>query len=177
LAERMEQGWLPLGDAVRIVAEVADALGYAHAQGYVHRDIKPANVLLDGGGRAYLTDFGIAVVEAELLKDVRAAGTLPYMAPEQLDETLGPVDHRADIHALGVLLFELLTGRRLFESGSPLELRERILAGEFSPPRSIDSAVSEGLDEICRRCLARRPNHRYRDAGALAAELRTLADR
>ncbi len=174
LAERMEQGRLPLDDAVRIVAEVADALGHAHAHGYVHRDIKPANILIDGGGRAYLTDFGIAVVEEELLKDVRVAGTLPYMAPEQLDEALGPADHRADIHALGVVLFELLTGRRPFESRSPLELRERILAGEFPPPRSIEPALPEGLDRICQRCLARRPDDRYADAGALAGDLRTL---
>ena len=85
---------------------------------------------IDPQGRAYLTDFGIAVVEEELLRDVTAAGTLPYMAPEQLDEGLGPVDHRADLYALGVVLYELLTGRRPFRAATPMELREQILDGE-----------------------------------------------
>jgi eukaryotic-like serine/threonine-protein kinase len=175
LASRIQQGRLPVAQVLRIIAEIAGALGHAHANGYVHRDIKPANILLDGEGRAYLTDFGIAVVEEEMLKDVRAAGTLPYMAPEQLDSTLGPADHRADIYALGVVLYELLTGRRPFESGSPLELRERILAGDIPQPRSIDPGLSETLERVCLRCLARSPDHRYQEADTLAGELRTLA--
>src|SRR4051812_18259326 len=77
-------------EAARIVAEVADALGHAHEAGFVHRDVKPANILIGPQGRAYLTDFGIAVVEEDLLRDVTAVGTLPYMAPEQLVEGLGP---------------------------------------------------------------------------------------
>ena len=116
-------------ESARIVAEVADALAHAHAAGFVHRDIKPANILIDPQGRAYLTDFGIAVVEEDLLRDVTAAGTLPYMAPEQLGEGLGPVDHRADLYSLGVVLYELLTGRRPFRATSPMELREQILEG------------------------------------------------
>ncbi len=175
LASRIKRGRLPDDQVTRIVAEVADALGYAHAQGYVHRDIKPANILLDGAGRAYLTDFGIAVVEEEMLKDVRAAGTLPYMAPEQLDSTLGPADHRADIYALGVVLFELLTGRRPFQSASPLDLRERILAGDVPPPRTIEPGVPEALERVCLRCLARSPDDRYPEAGAVAGDLRTFA--
>src|SRR3954454_14892112 len=79
-------------ESARIVAEVADALAHAHGAGFIHRDIKPANILIDPQGRAYLTDFGIAVVEEGLLRDVPAVGTLPYMAPEQLGERLGPVD-------------------------------------------------------------------------------------
>ncbi len=122
LANRIKDERLPHRQAVRVIAEVADALGHAHAHGYVHRDIKPANILLDGSGRAYLTDFGIAVVEEELLKDVGAAGTLPYMAPEQLDSRLGRADHRADIYALGVVLFELLTGRPTVPSGIAVRL-------------------------------------------------------
>ena len=102
--------------------------------GFVHRDIKPANILIDPQGRAYLTDFGIAVVEEDLLRDVTAAGTLPYMAPEQLDEGLGPVDHRADLYALGVVLYELLTGRRPFRAATPIELREQILKASPSRP-------------------------------------------
>jgi eukaryotic-like serine/threonine-protein kinase len=171
LADRIEVDRPPYRQAIRIVAEVADALGHAHAQGYVHRDIKPANILLDGSGRAYLTDFGIAVVEEELLKDVGAAGTLPYMAPEQLDGGLRSVDHRADIYAVGVVLFELLTGRRPFQSASPLDLREQIMAGDAPPPRSFESGVPEALERICLRCLARNPNERYQEADSLAGDL------
>jgi eukaryotic-like serine/threonine-protein kinase len=174
LAKRIKDERLPQRHAVRIIAEVADALGHAHAQGYVHRDIKPANILLDSSGRAFLTDFGIAVVEEELLQDVGAAGTLPYMAPEQLESRFGPADHRADIYALGVVLFELLTGRRPFQAASPIDLREQILAGDVPPPRSIEPSVPEPLERFCLRCLARNPNDRYQEADSLAADLRTF---
>lgn len=173
LATRIRDGRLPHREAARIVAEVAEALGHAHAHGYVHRDIKPANILLDGAGRAYLTDFGIAVVEEELLRDVGAAGTLPYMAPEGLDDALGPADHRADIYALGVTFYEALTGRRPFTAASPLDIREQILAGAVPPPRSIDAGIPEALERACLRCLARGPEDRYQGADALAADLRT----
>jgi serine/threonine protein kinase len=139
--------------------------------GYVHRDIKPANILLDHQGQAYLTDFGIAIVEDELLRAVDAAGTLPYMAPEQLDATLGPVDHRADIYSLGVVLYELLTGRRPFVTDVTMELRAQIVAGNPPRPRSIEASVPEELERICLRCMARRAEDRYQLADALAAEL------
>src|SRR5262249_33833704 len=111
-------------EAARIVAEVADALGHAHGAGFGHRDIKPGNILIDPRGRAFLTDFGIAAMEEDLLRDVTTAGTLPYMAPEQLGEGLGPVDHRADLYALGVVLYELLTGWRPFRATTLMELRQ-----------------------------------------------------
>src|SRR4051812_8452231 len=145
LAARIKAGRPDYREVARIVAEVADALGHAHEAGFVHRDIKPENILIDPQGRAYLTDFGIAVVEEELLRDVTAAGTLPYMAPEQLGEGLGSVDHRADLYALGVVLYELLTGRRPFGSAPPVELRARILSEEPPPPRSVEPGVPEAL--------------------------------
>ena len=160
-------------EAARIVAEVADALGHAHGAGFVHRDIKPANILIDPQGRAYLTDFGIAVVEEDLLRDVTAAGTLPYMAPEQLGEGLGPVDHRADLYALGVVLYELLTGRRPFRAATPIELREQILREDPPPPRSIEPDIPEELERVCLRCLAKRPEDRCQRADEVARDLRT----
>jgi serine/threonine protein kinase len=176
LANQIKNGRLPYLQAVRVIADVADALAHAHAHGYFHRDIKPANILLDGSGRAYLTDFGIAVVEGELLKDVSGAGTLPYMAPEQLDGRLGPADHRADIYALGMVMFELLTGLRPFRSASPLALREQILAGDVPTPRSIEPSVPKPLERFCMRCLAQSPGDRYEKADSLAADLRTFLD-
>jgi eukaryotic-like serine/threonine-protein kinase len=161
-------------ESARIVAEVADALAHAHAAGFVHRDIKPANILIDPQGRAYLTDFGIAVVEEDLLRDVTAAGTLPYMAPEQLGEGLGPVDHRADLYALGVVLYELLTGRRPFRGATPMELREQILKGEPEQPRSVEPDVPEELEKVCLRCLSKRPEDRYQGAEKVAADLRAF---
>ena len=151
-------------------------LGPCPRAGFVHRDIKPANILIDPQGRAYLTDFGIAVVEEELLRDVTAAGTLPYMAPEQLDEEFGPVDHRADLYALGVVLYELLTGHRPFRAATPIELREQILREDPPPPRSIEPGVPEGLERVCLRCLAKRPDDRYKGADELEADLRAYLE-
>jgi serine/threonine protein kinase len=173
LATRIKRDRPSARKSARIVAEVAEALGHAHRGGYVHLDIKPANILLDNQGQAYLTDFGIAVVEEELLRDVGAAGTLPYMAPEQLDETIGPVDHRADIYSLGVVLYESLTGLRPFRASSPMDLRQQIIVGDPRLPRSIDPGVPEELERICLRCLTRRPEDRYQAADLLAADLRS----
>jgi serine/threonine protein kinase len=176
LAERIEAARPNYHESARIVAEVADALAHAHRAGFVHRDIKPANILIDPQGRAYLTDFGIAVVEEDLLRDVTAAGTLPYMAPEQLGEGLGPVDHRADLYALGVVLYELLTGRRPFRATTPMGLRVEILRGDPPPPRSIEADLPEGLQRVCLRCLAERPEDRYRGADEVGAELRAYLE-
>ena len=172
LAVRIGRGRLDYRESARIVAEVADALGHAHREGFVHRDIKPDNILIDREGRAFLTDFGIAAVEEDLLRDVTAAGTLPYMAPEQLGEGFGPVDHRADLYALGVVLYELLTGRRPFRATRTLGLRDEILRDDPPPPRSLDSSIPEALERVCLRCLARTPEGRYRGAAEVGAELR-----
>jgi serine/threonine protein kinase len=172
LAARIADGRPDFHEAARIVAQVADALAHAHGAGFVHRDIKPANILIDPQGRAYLTDFGIAVVEEDLLRDVTAVGTLPYMAPEQLGEGLGPVDHRADLYALGVVLYELLTGRRPFRAGTPMDWREQILRHDPPPPRSVEPDIPEDLERVCLRCLAKRPEDRYQRADQVARDLR-----
>ncbi|QDV37537.1 serine/threonine-protein kinase [Tautonia plasticadhaerens] len=172
LARRLRIDRPSYRETARIVAEVAEALHHAHERGFIHRDIKPSNILLDAAFRAYLTDFGIAVAEAYLLEDVDAAGTLPYMAPEQLGG--GLVDRRADLYALGVVLYELLTGRGPFRDSDPVALREQIVGGEPPPPRSIEAGVPEGLERACLRCLAKGPEDRYLSADRLAADLRNF---
>jgi serine/threonine protein kinase len=177
LATRIVEDRPTYRETARIVAEVADALGHAHAAGFVHRDIKPANILIDPQGRAYLTDFGIAAVEEDLLRDVTAAGTLPYMSPEQLDEEGGPVDHRADLYALGVVLYELLTGRRPFRAVTPMEFRRQILRDDPPSPRSIEPDVPEELERVCLRCLAKWPDERYQQANEVGADLKAYLGR
>ena len=143
-------------ESARIVAEVADALGHAHAAGFVHRDIKPANILIDPQGRAYLTDFGIAVGGGGPAPGRHRRRDAALHGPRAVGRGLGPVDHRADLYALGVVLYELLTGRRPFRAATPIELREQILRADPPPPRSIEPDVPEELERICLRCLAKK---------------------
>ena len=176
LAAHIKERRLEHHEAARIVAEVADALAHAHSAGFVHRDIKPSNILIDTRAGAYLTDFGIAAVEEDLLTNVTAVGTLPYMAPEQLDDALGPVDHRADLYALGVTFYELLTGRRPFQAPTTIELRTQILKNDPAPPGSIEPGVPEMLERICLRCLAKNPDDRYAHADEIATDLRAFLE-
>jgi tetratricopeptide (TPR) repeat protein/tRNA A-37 threonylcarbamoyl transferase component Bud32 len=163
LADRIRRGPVPPADAARFVAEVAEALHYAHRQGFVHRDIKPGNILLDHHGRALLTDFGIATTTDEAGE--ASFGTLRYMPPEQVEGK--PVDGRSDLYSLGIVLHELLTGRLPYSSDEPNMLRREIVAG-ITPATSIPA----GLRRICRKLLERVPAARYASAGELAAELR-----
>jgi len=156
-------------EAVRIVAEVADALHFAHEQGFVHRDIKPGNILLDGEGHPFVADFGIATTTEELI-DGRSVsvGTLPYMAPEQVAGETQLIDRRTDIYALGVVLYELLTGKLPYQARTPIALREQIL---FRSPTRIDG-LPDSVQAICLKCLAKTPADRYATAKEMAADLR-----
>ncbi|MCZ2342755.1 MAG: protein kinase [Bacteroidales bacterium] len=167
LAERAAAGRLSHDEAARLVAEVAETLAYAHRQGFVHRDIKPANVLIDHHGRAVLADFGITrSPDDEGDGGPAAVGTLAYMSPEQVRG--GVVDHRSDIYGLGVVLYELLTGRLPHPATDPVALRRAVASGAVPP---LDGLPAK-LAAVCRACLAPDPANRYPDAGALAADLR-----
>jgi len=156
-------------EAARIVAEAAQAVHFAHQQGFIHRDIKPANLLLDNQGRVFLTDFGIAVRSEELPASLKTSGTLAYMAPEQCEGQR--VVARTDVWSLGVVLYELLTGRLPFWHHRPVELRQAILFHDLASLRSTDEAVSPDLERICLKCLSKRPEDRYPTADDLAAAL------
>jgi len=128
-------------EAAHLVAEVADALHFAHQQGFVHRDIKPSNIVLDGQGRPQITDFGIAVTTEEIPEQrFPRSGTLPYMAPEQVAGEVQLIGPRTDIYALGVVLFELLTGRLPYQARTPTAMREQILLRPPVGPRTGSSA-------------------------------------
>lgn len=167
LAERINEGQLPWRDAVTLVAEVADALGFAHEAGFIHRDIKPANILLDHHGRPHLTDFGIAATFDEA-QHVRASGTLPYMAPEQVAGEVQLIDARTDLYSLGVVLYEALTGKLPYQARTPTALREQIL---FRPPTTV-SGLPSSVEAVVARCLAKHPADRFGSASELAAALR-----
>jgi serine/threonine protein kinase len=165
----------PLGPAAAaaIVAPLAEALHYAHLQGLVHRDVKPANILLDRRGKPLLTDFGLAVREEDLWKERgRQAGTLPYMSPEQVRREGDLVDGRTDVYGLGVVLYELLCGRRPFDAELADELEHQILHREARPPRQVKDGIPPELERVCLRALSKRISDRYPTAEDMARELR-----
>ena len=169
-----ERGPLPPHEVSRLIRQVAGALDAAHAAGVIHCDVKPANVIVDPQGVAKLTDFGIARAardrdEQELL------GTARYIAPERVEG--GPVTARTDVYGLGLVAYELLTGRPAFDGATSEELvRERLVG----PPPSLRHArvgIDDRLDAIVGRALATSPDRRYASAGAFARAFWEVADR
>jgi tetratricopeptide (TPR) repeat protein/predicted Ser/Thr protein kinase len=157
-------------EAVDLVLPLCQALEYAHQNGIVHRDIKPDNILLDANGRPVLVDFGIATIESVSVTRTRMTSATPaYMSPEQILE--GNVDHRTDIFSLGIILYELLTGRRPFSGDNIPSLLNRIVNED--PARLEPGATSppEGLEAVIRTALAKKPADRYSSCAEMAAAL------
>jgi serine/threonine protein kinase/tetratricopeptide (TPR) repeat protein len=172
LAQRIEANRPSAAEAVELVATVAEALQYAHKQGLVHRDIKPGNILLDKSGKPFVADFGLALREQDVGKGPRYAGTPAYMSPEQAHGEGHRVDGRSDIFSLGVVLYELLTGRRPFHADSREELLEQITNLEVRPPRQWDDRIPKKLERICLKALSKRFSKRYTTAKDMADDLR-----
>ena len=170
-----ERGRIAPGQTVEIVAQAADALDYAHREGHlVHRDIKPENLLVDRWYRVKVLDFGLARVEG--LHSITRAGTvvgsLYYVSPEQL---LGQkLDGRTDVYALGVSMYEMLTGQRPYRGQTLTDMSQAILSGVAVPPSQLESGVTPELERIINRALARDLDQRYHTAGELHADLRAL---
>jgi hypothetical protein len=170
LRKVMEPGrGLPVDTAVAIAFELATALAHVHALGLVHRDLKPANVLLSRRGEVKLTDFGIARDLSEPQDGLGVVGTPAYMSPEQV---LGDrVDLRSDLFALGIVLYEMLTGRRPFEEEAGRTVMQKIRLDRYPPPSRHAAGVGGALERILARCLEKNPAHRYDSADAVARDL------
>ena len=167
----------PARDAAQLVLTLAHAVHFAHQHGVVHRDIKPANVLLGSNGALKLTDFGLAKLldtEERPTRSEAILGTAKYMAPEQAEGRLRDIGPRTDVYALGVLLYELLTGRPPFRGDTDLSIRAQIVAAEPVPPRRLRSQLPRDLETVCLKCLQNDPGKRYVSAEALADDLRSF---
>lgn len=179
LRQRLAGGWAPTpGEAAQLVRRVADALAYAHARGVVHCDIKPANIFLNKRDKPKVLDFGIARVAhgaAPAALDDAVAGSPHYLAPEQL--TGGSVDARTDVHALGVVFYELLTLRKAFTGDSVEQITTAVLTNHPAPAHEMRSGVPRTLSNIAARAMSRDPEHRYTSAAEMAQELRRWIDR
>jgi predicted ATPase/signal transduction histidine kinase len=169
---------LPADDLAVVAVGLARAVTGMHARGVIHRDITPANVVLSGGGVPCLVDFALATSLAEIRPEfthhARIAGTLAYLAPEQTGRTGRPVDHRADLYALGATLYELATGQPPFGVGDPLRLTHDHLARVPVPPADRNPAIPAALSQVIMHLLEKEPDHRYQTADGVVHDLERL---
>jgi len=177
--ELIRRGPVEVDKALQIAEETARGIHHAHERGVIHRDIKPANILLDRSGKPHITDFGLAKnvdrVSA-MTKTGAAVGTPFYMPPEQAKGDSKHIDHRVDVYAIGVVLYEMLTSELPFDGETTLEVYHKILQDEVPLPSRLNAAVDAEVDTIVGKCLAKEKSERYESALALADDIRRKLD-
>jgi serine/threonine protein kinase/formylglycine-generating enzyme required for sulfatase activity len=171
LAQRATKDTWTLADTNRTITQLARALHYLHGRGTMHRDIKPTNILITKDGDAILVDFGLALPERGFGRGARFVGTPAYMSPEQARHEGHRVDGRSDIYSLGVVFYELLTGKRPFHDSNKEQLLDCIRNVEVRPPRQLNGTIPRELERICLKALSKKISDRYSTAGDMAEEL------
>ena len=174
LADRIKKGRMTWQQAVELIAQVAEAIGHAHSKGVVHRDLKPGNILLTDEGRPVVVDFGLALGDDDFSYQASVCGTYQYMSPQQVRGEADRVDGRSDVFSLGVILYQLLSGRMPYKSRDVPSLKREILQDVPTPVRQYDPGVPKELELICRKAMAKEPADRYSTAADFAAALRSL---
>ncbi|MBN2115453.1 MAG: protein kinase [Anaerolineales bacterium] len=176
LSERIKAGGLTVEDAARILGAIAPGLDEAHSKGIVHRDIKPSNILFDKRGNPYISDFGIAKLSQAQSGNVTGSaiiGTPAYMSPEQAQGT--EVDGRADIYALGIILFEMLTGQQPFQADTPMAVAIKHITDPVPNIRKLNPQLSEGADAVIQKAMAKDRNERFATAVEMTNTLLAVA--
>jgi serine/threonine-protein kinase len=170
----VSRGAAPINVAIEYARQILSALRFAHRHGIVHRDIKPHNVLVDAEGRVKVTDFGIARAGTSQMTETGSiVGTAQYLSPEQARG--GEVDPRSDLYSLGVVLYELLTGKTPFDGETPVEIAMKHLSNAPKPPSKLRPDVTPELDKVVLRALAKNPDDRYQSADEMEADLERVA--
>src|SRR5829696_602957 len=164
---------MSLAFIVDLVAQIAEALDYAHAHRVIHRDVKPANILITADNKVKITDFGIARLDtSNLTQEGQLLGTPNYMAPEQIQGK--EIDHRADLFALGVVLYEMLTRHKPFQGENLTVVSHRIVYDHFTPPKEYAKDLPPGVEQVLDRALDKDPARRYQRAKDMADDLRRM---